>query len=82
MLLSIRIALWKSLEQGALLLVDGWQVEHTDLPEHAIDAPMSIVGAQMHVLSDGYTYQLETHTASQPPDSEIPRAGYEAYTSF
>lgn len=67
---------------GSALIVDGWQVTYTDLYEHADDAPMSVLGAQMHLLARGYTYNLDTHTAAHPPDTEIPKEGYEAYTSF
>jgi hypothetical protein len=43
---------------------------------------MSVLGAQMHLLAAGYTYNLDTHAASRPPETEIPKQGYEAYTSF
>jgi cyanophycinase len=67
---------------GSAMLVDGWQMTHTDLYEHADDAPLSVTGVQMHMLARGYTYNLETHTANRPPDTEIPKEGYEAFTSF
>jgi cyanophycinase len=67
---------------GNALIVDGWQITYTDLHEHADDAPMSVLGAQMHLLAAGYTYNLDTHAASRPPETEIPKQGYEAYTSF
>ncbi|MBK8048427.1 MAG: cyanophycinase [Anaerolineales bacterium] len=67
---------------GSALIVDGWQITHTDLHEHQEEHPMSVLGAQLHLLSQGYTYNLDTHTPHRPPDTEIPRAGYEAYTSF
>ena len=67
---------------GSAMIVDGWQVSYTDLHEHADDAPLSVLGAQLHLLSAGYTFNLDTHTAARPPESEIPKQGYEAYTSF
>jgi cyanophycinase len=67
---------------GSALIVDGWQVTYTDLYDHPDDAPMSILGAQMHLLAEGYTYNLDSHTPARPPDTEIPKEGYEAYTSF
>ena len=67
---------------GSAMIVDGWQVSYTDLHDHADDAPMSVLGAQMHLLARGYTYNLDTHTAAKPPETEIPKEGYEAYTSF
>jgi hypothetical protein len=36
----------------------------------------------MHLLARGFTYNLDTHTANRPPDTEIPQEGYEAFTSF
>lgn len=67
---------------GNAMIVDGWQITYTDLHEHAEDAPMSVLGAQMHLLAKGYTYNLDTHAAARPPETEIPKQGYEAYTSF
>lgn len=67
---------------GSAMIVDGWQMTHTDLYEHAEDAPLSVTGVQMHLLARGYTYNLDTHTANRPPETEIPKEGYEAYTSF
>ncbi len=67
---------------GSAMIVDGWQMTHTDLHEHDEDAPMSVTGVQIHMLAQGYTYTLDTHTAKEPPESEIPKEGYEAYTSF
>jgi cyanophycinase len=67
---------------GSAMLVDGWQITHTDLYEHAEDAPLSVTGVQMHMLARGYTYNLDTHAAGAPPETEIPKEGYEAFTSF
>jgi len=67
---------------GSALIVDGWQMTHTNLHEHADDAPMSVLGVQMHILGHGYTYHLDTHNAKPPPETEIPKDGYEAFTSF
>jgi cyanophycinase len=67
---------------GSALIVDGWQITHTNLYEHAEDAPLSVTGVQIHTLARGYTYNLDSHIASHPPESEIPKEGYEAYTSF
>ncbi len=67
---------------GSALVVDGWRITHTDLYDHAEAAPMSVLGVQLHILGHGYTYDLDAHTPKRPPESEIPKAGYEAYTSF
>jgi hypothetical protein len=34
------------------------------------------------MLAQGYTYHLDTHVANRPPETEIPKEGYEAFTSF
>ena len=67
---------------GSALVVDGWQLEHIDIDVHEADVLMNVTGVTIHMLSAGYTYNLDTHSASGPPESEIPRTGYEAYTSF
>ncbi|MFN8464795.1 MAG: cyanophycinase [Caldilineaceae bacterium] len=67
---------------GSALIVDGWQMTHTNLYEHAEDAPLSVTGVQIHTLARGYTYNLDSHAANHPPETEIPKEGYEAYTSF
>lgn len=67
---------------GSAMLVDGWQITHTNLYEQAHDAPLSVTGVQMHMLARGYTYNLDSHTPNHPPETEIPKEGYEAYTSF
>ena len=67
---------------GSAMIVDGWQMTHTDLYEHAENAPLSVTGVQMHMLAQGYTYNLDIHVANRPPETEIPKEGYEAFTSF
>ncbi|MBO9346469.1 MAG: cyanophycinase [Chloroflexi bacterium] len=67
---------------GAALIVDGWQVEETTLYAARIDQPFHISGVDVHTLSSGYTYNLDLHQAKSPPDSEIPQAGYERFSSF
>jgi cyanophycinase len=67
---------------GSALIVDGWQMTHTNLYDHAEDAPLSVTGVQIHTLTRGYTYNLDSHAANHPPETEIPKEGYEAYTSF
>lgn len=67
---------------GRGIIVDGWQITHSNLYERAADEALTVAGAQVHQLTHGYTYQLDQHVAQHPPESEIPRAGYEGYTSF
>lgn len=67
---------------GRALVVDGWQMTHTSLLEEAAAAPLRAEGVQAHTLARGFTYNLDTHTAAPPPETEIPKEGYEAFTSF
>lgn len=67
---------------GSALVVDGWRIEYSSIAEGDNNAALSVTGAQIHTLGQGFTFNLDTHLAEQPPESEIPHAGYEAYTSF
>lgn len=67
---------------GAALIVDGWQMEATTLYDAAPDEPFQVTGVEVHTLGHGYTYNLDIHEAKSPPESEIPKAGYERYSSF
>lgn len=67
---------------GSALIVDGAQIEECDLYATPPDQPFRITGVEIHTLTHGYTYNLDAHTAKRPPESEIPQAGYERYTSF
>jgi cyanophycinase len=67
---------------GAALIVDGWQMEETTLFAAAIDAPFQVNGVEVHTLVHGYTYNLDAHQVKVPPESEIPQAGYEKFSSF
>jgi cyanophycinase len=67
---------------GAALIVDGWQMEATTLYAAAPTEAFQINGVEVHTLSHGYTYNLDTHQTKIPTVSEIPQAGYEKYSSF
>ncbi len=67
---------------GSALIVDGAQIEECDLYATPSDQPFHVTGAEIHTLTHGYTYNLDAHTVTRPPVSEIPQAGYERYTSF
>lgn len=67
---------------GAALIVDGWQMEATTLYAAAPDEAFQVNGVEVHTLSHGYTYNLDNHKTQGPPESEIPQAGYEKYSSF
>jgi cyanophycinase len=67
---------------GSALLVDGARIEECDLYATPADQPFHVTGVETHILTHGCTYNLDAHTAQRPSESEIPRAGYEKYTSF
>lgn len=67
---------------GSALIVDGAQIEECDLYATPPDQPFRVTGVEIHTLTHGYTYNLDAHTVTRPPESEIPQAGYERYTSF
>lgn len=67
---------------GSALVVDGWQIEYGDFGADEPAPPAGGSGVATHLLGAGYTYNLDTHSVSGPPESEIPRAGYEEFTSF
>lgn len=67
---------------GAVLIVDGWQMELTTLYEAAMDEPFQANGVEVHTLNSGYIYNLDAHQVAAPPESEIPQAGYEKFSSF
>lgn len=67
---------------GSALIVDGWQVEETALYAAEPDQPFQLAGVEIHTLTHGYTYILDEHQTKRPPESDIPQAGYEKYTSF
>ncbi len=67
---------------GATLIVDGWQMEQTTLFAAALDEPFQVNGVEVHTLTHGYVYNLDTHQSKSPPETEIPQAGYEKFSSF
>lgn len=67
---------------GSALVVDGAQIEECDLYATPPDQPFRVTGVEIYTLIHGYTYNLDAHTVTRPPESEIPQAGYERYTSF
>lgn len=51
---------------GSALLVDGHQIIETNLYEASADTPLTVVGAQVHVLGRGYTFNFDTHEIRPP----------------
>lgn len=67
---------------GSALIVDGAQIEACNLYDTPLDQPFQVSGVELHTLAHGDIYNLDTHEVKRPPESEIPQAGYEKYTSF
>jgi len=67
---------------GSTLIVDGAQIEECNLYATPFDQPFQVKGVEIHTLTHGYTYNLDIHETKRPPESDIPQAGYEKYTSF
>ncbi|MBE2238803.1 MAG: cyanophycinase [Caldilineaceae bacterium] len=67
---------------GSALIVDGAHIEECNLYDTPLDQPFQIKGVEIHTLAHGDMYNLDAHEIKRPPESEIPQAGYEKYTSF
>jgi len=67
---------------GSVVVTDGWQISQSTLHSHPASQPASVSGVQLSILTHGCTFNLDSHMAGQPAASEIPGAGYEAYSSF
>ncbi len=67
---------------GSALVVDGWQIDENNLYAAGFEEAFQLTGAEIHTLAHGYTYNLDTHQANRPPENDIPKAGYEKYSSF
>ncbi|MEZ4861363.1 MAG: cyanophycinase [Caldilineaceae bacterium] len=58
-----------------VIIIDGGQVETTDVHEEEAERPVTIVGAQLHALTHGYTFNFDQHIVQPPPSSDIPTGG-------
>ncbi len=59
---------------GAALVVDGGQVAHADLFGGGVERAASLLGATVHVLAAGCTFNFDTHGATMPNDSDADAA--------
>lgn len=67
---------------NSALIVDGAQISYTDVHEYDEEGPMSILGAQIHVLTRDYTFNFDTRQVGPPPESDIPGQTAEARIAF
>ncbi len=45
---------------------------YTDVHEARRDTPLSLLGAKLHVIGPGYTFDLNNRTPKRPQESDIP----------
>ncbi len=55
---------------GSAPIVDGAHVSDADLYSGDADAAASLIGATVHVLTAGYTFNFDTHRANAPRNAE------------
>lgn len=60
--------------QNNVLVVDGAGMTYTNVHEVAPDAPLSLLGVRLHMLTEGYTFDLSERTAHPPQATDIPEA--------
>lgn len=60
--------------QNNVLVVDGAGMTYTNVHEAAADAPLSMLGIQLHMLTEGYTFDLAQRSAHPPSTDDIPEA--------
>lgn len=54
------------LGRGSVLIIDGTEMSYTDIHRVSDNAPLTIFGMRMHVLSTGYHYDIRTRTPALP----------------
>jgi cyanophycinase len=59
------------LGEGAVMVFDG-RVSHTNAPERGYSQTLAVTDSMVHVLSDGYGFNLETKRPILPDGEEIP----------
>ncbi len=60
--------------QNNVLVVDGSGMTYTNVHEVAPDAPLSMLGIQLHMLTEGHTFDLAERVAHPPSITDIPEA--------
>ncbi len=68
--------------QNSALVIDGNQLNHTNLHEVGERQAISVTGIQLHVLTRGYTYNYEEHTPHLPVVTDIPPVTNEIKAAF
>jgi cyanophycinase len=55
------------LGQGSVMIVDGIEMSYTDIHLVADKAPLTIFGMRLHMLANGYAYNIQSRTPRLPP---------------
>jgi cyanophycinase len=55
---------------GALTVVDVSQLKHSSMAEASETEPICMIGVQLHILTQGATYDMRSRTARPPPAKE------------
>ena len=63
-------ARFRVLGAGAVYVLDGHDVTHSNIAEDASEQIMSVFGMRLHVLSDGDRFDLKTRQPLCPPEKE------------
>jgi cyanophycinase len=59
------------LGEGAVYVVDGADVTHTNLTEEATDRTLSTFNVRLHLLSQGDEFDLSTRVPTSHPAEEV-----------
>jgi cyanophycinase len=55
---------------GAITIVDVSQLKHSSMAEASESEPICMIGVQVHILTQGATFDMKTRTARPPPGKE------------
>jgi cyanophycinase len=55
---------------GAITIVDVSQLKHSSMAEASETDPICMIGVQLHILTQGATFDMRTRTARPPPPKE------------
>ncbi len=59
---------------GAITVIDPAEIEYTSMDSAVRHEPVCVIGARLHVLTDGATYSIETREAREPQAALARRA--------
>lgn len=68
--------------QNSALVIDGQGLQHTNLHEAEVTKAVSMLGVQLHVLTRGCKYSIDSRTATPAPLDDIPPVFDEGKSAF